>query len=55
MLTHYIIDEEFFINDRAKANALMSVLKFGKLIENKNAGRSTFQVTNQKKIKRDNP
>lgn len=51
----YAIDEEFFTNDRAKANALMNVLQFGQLIEKKNAGKSTYQVTNKKKIKRDNP
>ena len=51
----YIIDEKFLLKDRAKANALMSVLKFGELIERKNAGKSTYQLTNKKKIKRDNP
>ena len=51
----YIVDEEFFTKDKVKANALMSVLQFGSLIEKKNAGKSTYSVTNQKKIKRDNP
>jgi len=51
----YAIDEEFFTKDRAKANALMSMLQFGQLIELKNAGKSTYQVTNKKKIKRDKP
>lgn len=51
----YAIDEEFFTKDRAKANALISMLQFGQLIELKNAGKSTYQVTNKKKIKRDNP
>ena len=51
----YIIDEKFFMKNRTKANALMSVLKFGELIEKKNAGKSTYEVTNKKKIKRDNP
>jgi stalled ribosome alternative rescue factor ArfA len=51
----YIIDEKFLLKDRVKANALMSVLKFGELIEKKNAGKSTYQLTNKKKIKRDNP
>jgi DNA-binding transcriptional MerR regulator len=46
----YIIDEEFFVKDRTKANALMSVLKFGKLVENKDNGKSTFQVTDRKKV-----
>lgn len=49
----YIIDEEFFTKDRPKAKALMSVLQFGRLIENKNAGKSTYQVTNKKKIKKE--
>ena len=48
----YIIDEEFFTKDRKIANALMSVLKFGELVEKKNNGKSTFQVTNKKKILR---
>ena len=51
----YIIDEKFFMKDKTKANALISILNFGKLIENKSAGKSTYQVTNKKKIKRDNP
>ena len=51
----YVIDENFFMKDKAKANALMSVLNFGELIEKKNGGKSTYQVTNKKKIKRDNP
>ncbi|MEY4125933.1 MAG: hypothetical protein RL737_122, partial [Bacteroidota bacterium] len=38
--------------DRAKANALMNILVFGKLVENKIAGKSTFQVSNKKKIKK---
>lgn len=46
----YLIDEEFFTKDRSKANALMSVLKFGELVEKKNNGKSTFQVKNRKKI-----
>ena len=48
----YIIDEEFFTKDKVKANALMSVLQFGKLIEKKNGGKSTYQVTNKKKLKK---
>lgn len=51
----YIIDEKFFTKDRAKANALMSLLKFGELLEKKNSGKSTYEITNKKKIKRDNP
>jgi DNA-binding transcriptional MerR regulator len=48
----YIIDEEFFFQDRTKANALMSVLQFGCLVEKKNTGQSTYQVTSQMKIKK---
>ena len=51
----YIIDEKFFMRDRTKANALMSVLKFGELVEKKNGNKSTYEITKKKKIKRDNP
>ena len=51
----YIIDEKFFLRDKAKANALMSVLKFGELVEKKNGNKSTYEITKKKKIKRDNP
>ena len=48
----YVLDEEFFTKDKTKANALMSVLQFGSLIEKKNAGKSTYQVINKKRIKK---
>ena len=48
----YIVDEQFSTKDRTKANALMSVLKFGRLIEDKSGGKSTYQLTNKKKIKK---
>lgn len=51
----YLVDEEFFLKSRSKANALMKMLRFGKLVENKNDGKSTFLVTNKKKVKRDAP
>jgi DNA-binding transcriptional MerR regulator len=51
----YVVDESFFTKDRKKANHLMKMLDFGQLVENKNAGKSTYQITNKKKIKRDNP
>ena len=51
----YVIDEEFFTKDKQKANALMRMLQFGSLTEKKFAGKSTYTVTNKKKIKRDNP
>ncbi len=46
----YLIDQEFFTTDKNKANTIMSALHYGKLIEKKNAGKSTYQVTNKKKI-----
>lgn len=48
----YLINEEFFTKDRTKANALMSVLKFGELVEKRNSGKSTYQVTRKKKIQK---
>ncbi|MDA9069182.1 hypothetical protein N8258_01235 [Algibacter sp.] len=48
----YIIGEQFFIKDKIKAKALMSLLKFGELIEKKNDGKSTYQVTNKRKLKK---
>ena len=49
----YVINEEFFTKDRIKAKALMSILKFGKLIENRFDGISNYQVINTKKIKKE--
>jgi hypothetical protein len=51
----YVVDEEFFTKDKLKAKALMNMLQFGSLTEKKSAGKSTFTVTNKKKIKRENP
>ena len=51
----YIIDEKFLVKNKDKANAIMNVLDFGELVEKKYAGKSTFEVTNKKKLKRDNP
>ena len=48
----YVIGQEFFSLDRSKAMALMNVLQFGELIEKKNAGKSTYNVINKKKIKK---
>lgn len=48
----YLVDEEFFTKDKVKANALMSALKFGRLVENRNGGKSTYQITNKKKLKK---
>ena len=54
-IDYFSLDEKFFLRDKAKANALMSVLKFGELIEKKNGNKSTYEITKKKKIKRDNP
>ncbi|MDB4240444.1 hypothetical protein N9826_06100 [Flavobacteriaceae bacterium] len=51
----YTIGEKYFVKNKAKANVLMSMLNYGELIEKKNAGKSTYELTNKKKIKRDNP
>ena len=48
----YIIDEEYFIKDRTKANAIMNILEYGRLTQIKNAGKSTYQLTDKKKIKK---
>lgn len=48
----YVIDEKYFVENKEKANAIMNVLDFGELIERKHYGKSTFEVTNRKKIKR---
>ena len=50
---NYLIDEVFFTKDRKQARTLMNMLQYGKIIENKNAGKSTYQITNQKKIKKE--
>ena len=48
----YIVDEKFFTKDRAKANAIISLLNYGEIVERKEGSRSTFQVTNKKKIQK---
>ena len=51
----YIIDETYLVKNKDKAIAIMNVLNFGELIEKKHKGKSTFKLTNKKRIKRDNP
>lgn len=51
----YIIDEKYIVKDKEKAIAIMNVLDFGELTEKKHKGKSTFELTNKKRIKRDNP
>ena len=48
----YTIGEKYFVKNKAKANVLMSMLNYGELIEKKNAGKSTYELTNKKKIKK---
>ena len=49
----YLIDEVFFTKDGKEARTITNMLQYGKVIENKNAGKSTYQITNQKKIKKE--
>lgn len=49
----YLIDEVFFTKDGKEARTLTNMLQYGKVIENKNAGKSTYQIINQKKIKKE--
>jgi len=51
----YIIDEKLIVKNKDKAIAIMNILDFGELIEKKHKGKSTFELTNKKRIKRDNP
>ena len=51
----YIINEKYLVKNKDKANAIMNVLDFGELVEKKHGGKSTFELTNKKRIKRDNP
>ena len=51
----YSIDEKYFIKNKHKANEIINMLDYGELIEKKHNGKSTYEVTNKKKIKRDNP
>mgnify|MGYP006108243867 CR=1 FL=1 len=51
----YSIDEKYFVKNKDKANAIFNMLDFGELIVKKHNGKSTYELTNKKKIKRDNP
>ena len=51
----YSIDEKYFVQNKDKANAIFNMLDFGELIVKKHNGKSTYELTNKKKIKRDNP
>ena len=51
----YLIDEKYLVDNKEKASAIINVLDFGELVEKRHEGKSIFEVTNKKKIKRDNP
>lgn len=51
----YVINEKYLVENKYKANAIMNVLDFGELVEKKHGGKSTYEVTNKNKIKRDTP
>jgi DNA-binding transcriptional MerR regulator len=49
----YLIDEVFFTKDGKEARAIKNMVKYGRLIENMTAGKSTYQIIKQKKIKKE--
>ena len=49
----YLIDEVFFTKDGKEARAINNMVKYGRLIENMTAGKSTYQIIKQKKIKKE--
>ena len=51
----YLIDEKYLVDNKEKASAIINVLDFGELVEKRHEGKSIFEVTSKKKIKRDNP
>ena len=51
---YYLIDEVFFTKDGKEARAIKNMVEYGRLIENMTAGKSTYQIIKQKKIKRNN-
>lgn len=51
----YLIDEKYLVGNKEKANEIINILEYGELVEKRHQGRSTYEVTNKKKIKRDNP
>lgn len=51
----YIVDEKLIVKNKDKAIAIMNILDFGELIEKKHKRKSTFELTNKKRIKRENP
>tara|TARA_B110000259_G_C13964190_1_gene381933 strand:- start:17 stop:832 length:816 start_codon:yes stop_codon:yes gene_type:complete len=51
----YLIDEKYLVDNKEKASEIINILEYGELVEKRHKGRSTYEVTNKKKIKRDNP
>ena len=51
----YLIDEKYLVENKEKANEIINILEYGELVEKRHQGKSTYEVTNKKKIKRDNP
>ena len=49
----YLIDEVFFTKDGREARAIKNMVEYGRLIENMTAGKSTYQIIKQKKIKKE--
>ena len=49
----YLIDEVFFTKDGKEARAIKNMVEYGRIIENMNAGKSTYQIIKQKKIKKE--
>ena len=50
---YYLIDEVFFTKDGKEARAIKNMVEYGRLIENMTAGKSTYQIIKQKKIKKE--
>jgi DNA-binding transcriptional MerR regulator len=51
----YILNEELFVKDKAKAQAIINLISYGSYHEVKQSGKSNYRVTKQKKIKRETP
>jgi len=53
--SEYILHEELFVQDKAKAQAIINLISYGSYHEVKQSGKSNYRVTKQKKIKRETP
>ena len=52
---NYLIDEKYLVDNKERANENINILQYAELVEKRHQGRSTFEVTYKKKIKRDKP